>query len=159
MIPVAPRENTARRPEGPIRVLQEQCRPHSRSHQRPEPQFCVTSLESALIQKSWAKSFRMRTYRNKDLKSPGMNTYKNRTGRGLTQCDPESCETAPSTRNSFRMTSLCEAKNKLPGMISLHKKVGGTPSGRILVAKRIRDPRDLRLRDIISLRNSKGRHV
>ena len=85
MIFAAPRENTAPRPEGPMLVFQEQSCPHWRSRRRGL-RFHVTSLESALIQMPLPKSFRMRIYRNKDLKSPGMNTYKKSTGGvGLTQ--------------------------------------------------------------------------
>jgi hypothetical protein len=128
MISVATRENKARLPERPILVFREQLCPDSGSRQRPGPLFHITSLESALIQIALAKSFRMRTYKNKDLKSPGMNTYEKCTGGETDSRDLDNAITSLPTRNAFKMILLCDAKNKLPGMIFLRKKVGVTPS-------------------------------
>jgi hypothetical protein len=170
MILIAPRENTTLRPGRLLLV------PAGQSFSY---RFALPTRRDPV----YANAFKMTLLRMDNAKLPGMillhETMIERAAlfalRTFLRRNPFRICTLDENRSrqgragkSFQMTSLCDDKNNLPAMILLRKKVGGTPRGRTFDAKpsppRLSlsaraNPRALRrspVRDIISLRNSKG---
>ena len=126
MIPIAPREKTAFPPGRPLLVP-------------TGPSFLSSSALPALRAPAHGNALKMILLRDKEVKLPGIISLHNANpSMSLAECGNQRNSFSISTLEEngsrkgrmskpFKMILLCDAKNNLPAMILLRKKVGGTP--------------------------------